>query len=96
MNETAIVIEDDEFGNETLSELLETYGIKVVVRGSNGKEAIDLFGKHNPPYSIIGLLKPNYDGFFAIKGIQKINKESQILVLTEDTSLESKKKLDYL
>jgi DNA-binding NarL/FixJ family response regulator len=72
------------------------HGIKVLARKYNGKEAIDLFVQHNPLFIIIDLSLPDFDGFFAIEGIQKINKGSQILVLTGDTNQETKKKLDNL
>jgi DNA-binding NarL/FixJ family response regulator len=96
MDETAIVIDDDKSGNELLSQLLEASGIKVVGKGYDGKEALELFSKYHPNYSLIDLFMPNFDGFFAIENIHKINPKAQLFVLTGDTTLETKKKLDNL
>lgn len=96
MNETAIVVDDDEFANESLSALLEVSNLKVVGNGFDGKEALDLFSTHKPEYSLIDLSMPNYDGFFAIENIRKINKTSKIFVITGDTSPETKEKVKKL
>ena len=63
MTKTAIVIDDDELVNESLTNLLEIMEINVVGRGYDGKEAVDLFLKHAPDYSLIDLAMPIFDGF---------------------------------
>lgn len=96
MNETAIVVDDDELANESLSALLEVSNIKVVGKGFDGKEALGLFSTQKPEYSLIDLSMPNFDGFFAIENIRKINKTSKIFVITGDTSTETKERLNKL
>ena len=96
MTETAIVIDDDELVNESLSSILEIMEIKVVGRGYDGKQAIDLYEKHNPDYTLIDLAMPNYDGFFAIENIRRLNKNARLFIVTGDTTSETKKKLENM
>ena len=93
MSETAIVIEDDPSVNESLSELLEIMEIKVMGRGFDGKEGVELFNKYNPDYSFIDLSMPYFDGFYAIENIRKQNKDAKVFAVTGDVTLESKQKL---
>ena len=96
MPETAMVIDDDKDVNDSIVFLLEVLEIKVVGKGYDGKEAIELFSKHCPDYSIIDLDMPKYDGFFAIEGIRKINDDARIWVFTGDITEETKKRLEKL
>jgi DNA-binding NarL/FixJ family response regulator len=96
MNETAIVVDDDESVNESLSELLEAFGIKVVGKGFNGEDAVKLFSAKKPNYSLIDLSMPTHDGFFAIENIRKISKSAKIFVITGDVSTETKERIESL
>ena len=96
MDKTAIVVDDDELVNDSLKELLEVLDIIVLGQGYNGEEAVELFSKYHPDYSFIDLTMPSFDGFFAIENIFNINTDSEIIVVTGDTSRETKKKLEKL
>lgn len=96
MVKKAIVIEDDVNANDLLAELLEINGIKVVGQGFNGKDAIELFTKYNPDYTLLDMMMPDHSGFFAIEAIQKIEKDALIFVVTADTTPEIKKSLENL
>ena len=96
MSETVIVIDDDEMINESLSELLEIMEIDVIGNGFDGKQAVDLFARHDPVYSLIDLNMPNFDGFFAIENILKINPNALVFAVTGDVSVNTREKLEKL
>lgn len=96
MSENAIVIEDDEMINESLCELLEITGVDVVDRGYNGKDAVELFSKNKPDYTLVDLCMPEFDGIYALEEIRKIDQDAIVLVLTGDVTAESKEKLERL
>ena len=91
MNETAIVIDDDELVNESLTNLLEFMEIKVVGRGYDGMEAVNLYSKFNPDFSLIDISMPKYDGFYAIEKIQLISKNAKLFAITGDITGDTKK-----
>ncbi|MBA4452795.1 MAG: response regulator [Nitrosopumilaceae archaeon] len=96
MLEKAIVIDDDELVNESLCELLEIMEINVVDRGVDGKDAVELFVKHMPDYTLVDLNMPNFDGFYAVEQIRKLDTNALVFVITGDTTVESKINLENL
>jgi len=64
-----VVIADDEpLARQELQYLLETAGeVDVVAIGSNGIEAVDLIGKHDPDVVFLDVQMPGLDGFGVLK-----------------------------
>jgi len=93
---TAIVIEDDSDIGSVFAEIMKYEGISVLGTGHNGKEAIELFGKYRPKIVILDLMMPDFDGFYAINGIQKIDPEAKFLVLTGDVTEETRIRLSKI
>lgn len=82
-----IVIDDDPDLLDGLCEFLEHNSFNVVGRGSNGKEAVDLYLQMNPDVVLIDLSMSEYDGNYAIEKIREIDSDSKIIMITGyDTS----------
>ena len=88
-----IIIDDDVDAVVALEVYFEESKIDVLGCGFNGKDAVELYKKHNPDVVLLDLAMPEFDGFYAIKNIQKINPKSKIIILTGSVDAESKKKL---
>jgi DNA-binding NarL/FixJ family response regulator len=78
---------------DSLVDLLKMLGMDVVGTGSNGQEAVALYKSLKPDITILDVIMDDYDGFYAIKEIQKINPHAKFIVMT---SLDSKKGYDDL
>ncbi len=76
-----IVIDDDPDLLDGLCEFLEHNSFNVVGRGSNGKEAVDLYLQMNPDVVLIDLSMPEYDGNYAIEKIREIDSDSKIIMI---------------
>jgi len=82
-----IVIDDDNDVLDGLCDLLVHYSFNVVGKGSNGKEAVDLYLQMKPDVVLIDLSMPEYDGKYAIEKIREIDSDSKIIMITGyDTS----------
>lgn len=79
---TAIVVDDDEDIVAVFCEYLETIGVKVVGKGRNGKKAVELYQQQDPDVVFLDLIMPEYDGFYALENIRKINPHSRIVIVT--------------
>jgi CheY-like chemotaxis protein len=77
-----IVVDDDWDAVRSLSTLLEINGIEVEGKGSDGKEAVELYKDLRPDAVLLDMLMPEYDGKYAIKNLKKEDKDAKIVVLT--------------
>ena len=93
---TAIVIDDDADTVDVFCDYLEIKHVDVLGRGHNGKMAVDLYQKYKPDIVFLDLMMPEYDGFYALENIRKINPESKIVVITADLRADSEVRLNEL
>ncbi|HEY8110109.1 MAG TPA: response regulator [Candidatus Nitrosotenuis sp.] len=93
---TSIVIDDDVDTVDVFCDYLEIVNVKVVGRGHNGKVAVELYQKHNPDVVFLDLMMPDYDGFYALENIRKINPTAKIVVVTADLRRDTTNKLNIL
>jgi len=93
---TAIVIDDDIDTVEVLSEFLEIKDIQVVDQGYDGKQAVDLYQKHNPDLVFIDIMMPHYDGFYGVEKIKQLDPAAIVIVITGDLTTETYGKLKLL
>ena len=70
---TAIVVDDDHDTVEVFSDLWQILQIKVIGKGYDGKEAVELYQKLRPGLVILDVYMPKYDGFYALEKIREIN-----------------------
>jgi two-component system chemotaxis response regulator CheY len=90
----AIVIDDNFDIVELFCEFLEMQGIKIVGRGYNGKDAEDLYEKSRPDVVFLDIMMPDYDGFYALDNIRRINPRAKVMMVTADLRKETADKLD--
>lgn len=93
---TAIVIDDDVDTVDVFCDYLEIKDVQVLGRGYNGKMAVELYEIHKPDIVFLDLMMPEYDGFYALENIRKINPESKIIIVTADLRDEKAIRLSQL
>lgn len=77
-----IVVDDDQLIADLLAECLKSEGCEVVGKGSDGKEAVELYREFQPDVSFMDLQMPKYDGIYAIKNIKKLNPNAKIVIVS--------------
>lgn len=93
---TAIVIDDDIDTCDVLTDFLEFKNIHVLGNGYDGKEAVDLYQKHNPDLVFLDVMMPNYDGFYGLEKIKQLNPDAQVIIITGDLTAETYNRLQLL
>lgn len=93
---TAIVIDDDHDMVDVLCDILEILQIKVVGRGYDGMEAVELYQKLKPELVILDLMMPHYDGIYALEKIREIDADAKVMVVTADSTSATDEKLKRL
>jgi two-component system chemotaxis response regulator CheY len=91
---TAIVVDDDIDTVELFSEYLELQGIKVLAKGYDGNEAIELYKKLNPDFSFLDVMMPHYDGTFALQEIKQLNPLAKVIMVTADLTADTAHRLE--
>ncbi|HYL65738.1 MAG TPA: response regulator [Nitrosopumilaceae archaeon] len=90
---TAIVIDDDHDAADAFSEYLELMKIRVLGKGYNGKDAVDMYLKFRPSIVFLDVMMPDYDGIYALEKIKEINPRASIIIITADQTEERENKL---
>lgn len=91
-----IVVDDDVDTVEVFCEYLEIKEITVLGRGYNGKTAVELYEKYKPDIALLDVMMPEYDGFYALENIKKINPDAKLIMVTADLTFDTEKKLKDL
>src|SRR5574338_185987 len=90
---TVIVIDDDVDTVEVFCEYLAIKNITVVGRGYNGKKAVELYEQLAPDIVLLDVMMPEYDGFYGLENIKKINPDAKVIMVTADLTYDTEKKL---
>jgi DNA-binding NarL/FixJ family response regulator len=90
----AIIIDDEVDSAEVFAEFLKLKDIDVAGLGKNGKKGVELYQKHNPDVVFLDLVMPEYDGFYALEEIKKINSDARVVIITAFLTDMMRKKLD--
>lgn len=90
---SVIVIEDDVDSMDVLCEFLQIKGLDVVGKGISGKEGITLYDRLRPNAVIMDVMMPEFDGFYGLDGIRKIDPFATVVMITADLTKETEKKL---
>jgi len=93
---TAIIIDDDPIITKMFSEFLELKKIKVLATGYDGEDAVALYQKFNPDVVFLDVIMPNYDGYYGLKEIKKLNPDATVIMLTNDLTSDMEDKLEEL
>ena len=83
-----LLIEDDKFIHESLKEFLELEDFSVT-SAFNGKEAEKIYRDLSPDVVFSDVMMPDYDGFYALEQIKKINPKSIVVMITGDVRSET-------
>lgn len=90
----AIIVDDETDSAEVFAEFLKLKGIDVAGLGKNGKEGIELYQQHKPDVVFLDLVMPNYDGFYALEQIRKMNPQARVIIITAFLTDMMRKRLD--
>src|SRR5574338_31065 len=93
---TAIVVDDDQYNVDLFSEFLEFMQVKILGKGSDGQQAVELYEQYKPDIVFLDLLMPEYDGLYALENIREINPSAHIVVVTAVVDKNSRDKLEKL
>jgi DNA-binding NarL/FixJ family response regulator len=93
---TALVIDDDIYNVDLFCEYLEMINVKVLGRGHNGREAVELYEQYKPDIVFLDLLMPDYDGIYALENIRKIDPNAYVAMVTAVVDSASKERVEKL
>lgn len=91
-----IVVDDDVDTVEVFCEYLEIKDITVLGRGYNGKTAVELYERFKPDIALLDVMMPEYDGFYGLENIKKINPNAKVIMVTADLTYDTEKQLKAL
>jgi len=95
-NLNVLVIDDDFDTVQVFSEFLELSDIKIVGKGYDGKEAVELYRQLKPDIVFLDVMMPKYDGFYALENIRKINPNAIVVMVTADLTDKTEDRLKEL
>ena len=84
---TAIVVDSDKDTASVFTDYLKLYNFQVLGMGYNGKDAIELFNKHNPDLVFLDYKMPEYDGEYALSNIRTRNPNALIIMMSLDKDI---------
>jgi two-component system chemotaxis response regulator CheY len=90
---SVIVVDDDRDTVEVFCEYLAIKDIKVLGKGYDGRTAVDLYKQHKPDVVLLDVMMPDYDGFYGLEQIRKINPNAKIIMVTADLTSDTERKL---
>lgn len=93
---TVILGEDDIDSMDVLSQFFQIHGLDVIGMGSNGKECIELYEQFHSDVVVMDVMMPDFDGFYGLEGIKKIDSDAIVIMITADLSEETREKLNNL
>lgn len=93
---SAIIIDDDRDTVDVFVDYMEILNVNVLARGYGGKEAVELYERYRPDIVFLDLMMADYDGFYALERIRKINPDAKVIVVTADLRRDSELRLSGL
>ena len=90
---TAIVIDDDRDTVSVLCDFLQIKGIKVIGKGYDGLEAVELYKKLRPDATFLDVMMETYDGLYGLEKIREIQKDAFVIMVTADLTNDTHDKL---
>ncbi len=96
MGISVLVIDDDTDTRDVFGTMLEMHDFDVVGKGKDGKEAHEMYEKLRPDVVLLDIMMPNYDGFYAMEKIKKVDPDAKIVVVTGDLTEKTAKRLQEL
>lgn len=78
---TILVIDDEAFVRETISDYLSDSGFEILGAG-DGQEGLEIFRKNDPDAVLVDLNMPKVDGFEVLKAISAESPDTPIIVVS--------------
>lgn len=93
---SVIVIDDDRDTASVLSEFLQIKGMKVIGKGHDGMEAVEIYQKLRPDIIFLDVMMERYDGFYALEKIREIQPDAIVIMVTADITKDTHERLSEL
>lgn len=93
---TAVVVDDDKDTVDVFCDYLKIKKVEIVGKGYNGQDALELYQIYRPDVVFLDLMMPDYDGFYALEKIRKVDPNAKIVVITADLREDTAEKLERL
>lgn len=77
-----IIVDDDYLVVNSLKTIVSANGIEVLAQGYSGRDAVDLYIKHQPDLILMDIRMEDINGIQATKEILKIDSDAKILLIT--------------
>lgn len=87
---TVVIVDDNKKIIEVVSDLLDMHSFQVLGTGTNGLEAANLYKSLKPDFVIMDIEMPQYDGFYGLDEILKLNSDAKIIAMSTDENHEQK------
>src|SRR5712691_2524390 len=78
---TILVVDDEAVFCELLKTLLKSHGHEVLTANS-GREALEIFKRHRPQFTMLDLRMPEMSGLEVLKQIRAIDSKAAVMILT--------------
>jgi len=88
MNETILVVDDEESICQSLKAILSDEGYQVLVAGS-GEEAVQLIEDEMPQLVLLDIWLPGMDGLETLKAIKKVHPKVLVIVMSGHGTIET-------
>ena len=88
MNETILVVDDEESICESLKAILSDEGYQVLVAGS-GEEAVKIVEEEMPQLVLLDVWLPGMDGLETLKAFKKINPQALVIIMSGHGTIET-------
>jgi len=88
LNAKVLLVDDEEDFLESLSQRLETRGLKVSA-ATRGEDAVDMVDQQDFDAIVLDLAMPGMDGLETLKQIRDKHPEAEIIMLTGHASIKS-------
>ncbi len=77
-----LVTDDSMIIRRNITNMLKQLGLNVIAEAKTGKEAIELYEKHNPDFVTMDITMPEMTGVEALKEIKKSYKDAKVIMVT--------------
>jgi len=82
---TILVVDDERVFCDLLKTVLGSHGHEVLT-AYNGRDALDLFSRHRPQFTLLDLRMPGMNGIEVLRQIRTIDASAAVMILTAWTS----------
>ena len=93
---TALVVDDDLDTVDLFAEFLSICGVEVLGKAFDGKTAVDMYSEISPDVVFSDVMMPEFDGFYVLENIKKINPKSIVVMVTGDVRHDTVDRLTQL